>query len=887
MKANNKKIGRKVNGLLLGMMTATMLLSGGISIYSLYAMKRLSVKSSEELGRTAAIDAEIALEEQAVNHLTDIAKEKALYIEEKYGEVESYVRGIAAQAEDIYASLEDDSDKYPDREVGLPVADSHKLAAQLLWSNRLAPTSADGIASESEVWEGVPVFTAEVLKLGNLQDMLVQYNANNDMVSSVYLATESGWMIQADYIAYSKYAAESKLPMFYEADTREWYQLALNAKEEEVVYTGVMADIHAGGDCIVCAAPVYYDGRVVAVAGVGSYMKTVKDAVMDTAIGEQGYAFLVNEKGEVIASGKLEGETAPSGEQKTDLRESGNTALAEAAVHMVAGETGYRTLILDEKEVYLAYAPLTGLGWSFVTVMDAAEIVAPARESQMEILERMQLVETDQKESIRRMFLLFGALFVISALFIGIFGSMFSEHITKPIRTLTGEVAKIGDGNLDYRIHIRTGDEIQALGDAFNRMAEQIQQYISNLAAVTAEKERIRTEIEVAARLQADMLPEADSAFEERSEFSLAAFMNPAKGVGGDFYDFFLLDEEHLVLIMADVSGKGVPAALFMVVARTLIHSILLSGLPFEQAAGEINVSLCRNNNNGMFVTAWLGILAISTGELEFINAGHCRPLVLHEDGTAEYVSGRSGFVFAGMEDSAYRSIKLQLQPGDTLFLYTDGVTEATAADGELYGEERLKTVAKSVAEKSPGTLTEWVWQDIEAFQAEAEQFDDVTMLAITYNGEEYRRKSGKPDIAFLPEYREFLEITLNKHKIVGMPAKALILALDEIYSNICYYSEAGQVSMEIKIDEVNRCVILIFEDDGIPYDPLQKADPKVDVALTERQEGGLGIYLVKQLMDGIGYYYIGGKNRLVLVKEVIKKPSPPTDDIPAVPRGV
>lgn len=844
-----KKIGQKVNRLLLLMTTATMLLSGGVGFYSLYSMKNLSSESSRELGQTAAEDAEKALEQMAAEHLTDIAVEKAAYIEEKYEAVESYVLGIVSLAEKIYAS----PDSFPNRNVELPVPGSTELAAQRLQSAKLIKPSAKE--------------RKELQKLGNIQDMLVQYNANNPMVSSVYLATESGWMIQADYIAFSKYEEGAGEPLPYEAAERQWYQRAVRVSPGEIVYTDVIPDIHEGGDCIVCASPVYHDGEVVAVAGVGSYLETVNNAVLNTVIGEGGYAFLVNEKGQVMVSGRTEGETAAYGDQAVDLRKSSNVALAGAATQMVQGDTGSLELTLNGEEVYLAYAPLPRLGWSFVTVMDSAEVIAPARESQKGILELMEQVEVKQGESIGWMFLIFIYLYVGAALFISGFGAMFSRRITGPIRLLTSEVEKIDGGNLDYRISIRTGDEVETLGNTFNRMAEQIQQYVQNLASVTAEKERIRTEIQVASRLQADMLPEVERAFADRKEFSLSAFMAPAKGVGGDFYDFFLLDEDHLALVMADVSGKGVPAALFMVVSRTMIRSHVMSGGPLAQAVEEINNSLCRNNKNGMFVTAWLGVLTISTGVLEFVNAGHCRPLVLHGDGTGEYHSERSGFVLAGVEESEYQSLKLQLKQGDTILLYTDGVTEATSRLEELYGEDRLLQTVEGSAGRVPKALIQCVWEDVQRFQEGMEQFDDVTILALAYYGKGYREKAGKPDMNDMGEYMLFLEETLAEQDISKKVIVELQLAVDEIYSNICYYSGAKEVSMGIRIMGANRKVMLIFEDDGMPYNPLKKVDPDVNAPMSEREVGGLGIYLVKKRMDRVAYEYIDGKNRLTLVK--------------------
>lgn len=853
MNGKKKKIGQKVNSLLLTIVSITMLMSGGVSIYNLYSMKQISEKSSRQLGETAAEDAKEALKQMAAKHLQDIAVERAAYIEQKFEEVEAYVRGIAAQAETIYAS----SEAYPDREVELPVPDSKELAAQLLVSQRLENPKKEELE--------------ELLKLGNIQDMLVQYNAQNDMVSSTYLATASGWMIQADYIAYSKYGAEQPMP--YEADERQWYQRAMKAADGEVIYTDVIADVHAGGDCIVCASPVYFDGKVVAVAGVGSYLETVNHAVLNTSVGEGGYAILVNEKGQIMVSPKTEGETAATAGQEVDLRKIQNAKLAETAEKMVQGDAGFTVLTLDGREVYLAYAPLPELGWSFVTVLDAGEVTAPAEESQKMILKLTKNARENQNRAIQRMILYFGTLFAAFACFISLFGALFSRWITNPIRTLTKEVEKFDGGSLDYRIHLKTGDEVEELGKAFNGMAAQIQKYIRNLSSVTAERERINTELQLASRLQADMLPDASGAFAKQKEFAIDAAMTPAKGVGGDFYDFFLLDRDHLALVMADVSGKGIPAALFMVVARTFIRSNITAGIPLAQAVAEINENLCENNKNDMFVTAWLGVLTISTGMLEFVNAGHCRPLLVHENGTCEYEDSRGGFVLAGIEGSVYRQSSRKLLPGDTVFLYTDGVTEATSVQGELYGEERLENAVSGQTNLTPKLLISQIWDNVDQFQKGAEQFDDITMLAITYYGRDSKKKSGKPELVYLPEYAEFLEETLREWQVSGKTIVEFQIALDEIFSNICRYSGAKEVELEIWVGDAKenpdkKEVTLLFRDDGVPYDPLKREQPDMKQPLSERKEGGLGIYLVRQQMDRMEYKYEDGKNCLTICKE-------------------
>ena len=866
MKKEKKSIRRKTTVLLLITALLALASAGAVSIYSLYSMKHISVDSSRQLGQTAAENAEKALEKLAAENLQSMAVERAAYIEEKFATVEAYALGIAALAGDIYEYPE----KYPDREVALPLPDSTELAAQLLWSEKLTGQE-----------RGLPSATKELRKLGNIQDLLVQYNAQNDMVSSTYIATESGWMIQADYIAYSKYEENEPqpvLPMSYEAAGRQWYRWAKDSIPGQIIYTDVIKDIHEGGNCIVCATPVYYNGEVVAVAGVGSYLETVNNAVLNTTIGQEGYAFLVNEKGQVMVSGKEQGEIAACAEQEKDLRKSSNDVLSDVAVKMVAGHTGSLKLILDGREVYLAYAPLHRLGWSFVTVIDVAEVIAPAEESQNMILALTEDVAIKQNTAIKKMLISFVTVMLVVMLFICCGGTLFSRKLTAPIRKLTEEVGRLDGGNLDRQIQIATGDEVEELGNAFNKMTAQIKSYVENLASVTAEKERIRTEIQVASRLQADMLPKADEIFPNRTDFTLSAFMMPAIGVGGDFYDFFLLDEDRLALVMADVSGKGVPAALFMVVSRILIKSRLLSaGRDWSKVqysenflscvVEEINDILCTNNKNGMFVTAWIGVLTLSTGELVFVNAGHCHPLICHKNGICEYNDSFGGLILAGMEGSTYKQCRIRLRQGDTLMLYTDGVTEATNLQKKLYGEAKLKLVAEKLGRTgiTPEKLIEAVWKDVDDFQKGGEQFDDITLLAVTYHGQGYVEKTGKPDIKNIWEFADFVEKELNKKGVSMKTIVKILMAVDEIFSNICYYSGATEVTVGIKIDE--QIITLFFEDNGTPYNPMEKPDPDVEELLHQQKEGGLGIYLVKKRMDEIKYEYIGGRNRLTISK--------------------
>lgn len=298
-------------------------------------------------------------------------------------------------------------------------------------------------------------------------------------------------------------------------------------------------------------------------------------------------------------------------------------------------------------------------------------------------------------------------------------------------RIATGEKGE--EKSAISQLNIHTGDEIQALSEAIKTMEVEINEYIQDLTTVTAEKERIGAELNVATQIQADMLPRIFPAFPEREEFDVYATMNPAKEVGGDFYDFFLVDDDHLAVVIADVSGKGVPAALFMVIAKTLIKNHTQNQEEPGAVFTQTNEQLCEGNDAGLFVTAWMGVLEISTGKFVYVNAGHNPPLLKRAGGQFEWLKSRPGFVLAGMEGVRYRENTLQLEPGDRLYLYTDGVTEATNSHEELFGDERLQNALNEYMDLPVEQFLPKIKECIDAFVGDADQFDDITMLALDY----------------------------------------------------------------------------------------------------------------------------------------------------------
>ena len=282
---------------------------------------------------------------------------------------------------------------------------------------------------------------------------------------------------------------------------------------------------------------------------------------------------------------------------------------------------------------------------------------------------------------------------------------------------------------------IHTGDEIQTLSDSLLCMSDDIKSYMLNLLKETKEKEKIQSELSVATQIQADMLPSIFPPYPERKEIDIYATMTPAKEVGGDFYDFFLIDENHLGLVIADVSGKGVPAALFMVIAKTLIKNCAGSSLSPKEILEKVNKQLCENNESEMFVTVWMGIMELSSGRVVAANAGHEYPVVKNAQGQFELIKDKHGFVLAAMDMAKYTEYEFTLGRGETLFVYTDGVPEATNAQNELFGTDRMLKALNQEPDETPEKILSNVRAGVDEFVGEAPQFDDLTMLCVKYYG--------------------------------------------------------------------------------------------------------------------------------------------------------
>ena len=388
-----------------------------------------------------------------------------------------------------------------------------------------------------------------------------------------------------------------------------------------------------------------------------------------------------------------------------------------------------------------------------------------------------------------------------------------------------------------------------------------------SLEADRVEKEqRIVSELGVATGIQYSVLPHE---LQDDNKDNVFGLMDSAKEVGGDLYDYFYIDEVHLALVIADVSGKGIPAALFMMKTEALIKSLTIS---FKSDTASImkriNIALCSNNDESIFVTCWLGIVNLASGELKYTNAGHNKVIIMHE-GKPEYATDKPGVVLGAFEGTAYVENTVRLSQNDKIILYTDGVTEAHNLNNELYGEKRLLKFAQINNGLCPKDFVVKLRKDVEQYSNGAPQFDDITILAFKYVNENKIQESRIFD-ADVKELDNLFEYSSSLLRLLEFSNRDIIMintALEEIFVNVSKYAYNGKGTVEITLSKFKDHVSFVFKDSGKPFNPLAKADPNITASSEEREIGGLGIFMVKKIMDKVEYEYINGQNVLTLVK--------------------
>jgi serine phosphatase RsbU (regulator of sigma subunit)/anti-sigma regulatory factor (Ser/Thr protein kinase) len=458
---------------------------------------------------------------------------------------------------------------------------------------------------------------------------------------------------------------------------------------------------------------------------------------------------------------------------------------------------------------------------------------------------------------------------VFAVLFLSV-SRMLRKRVTDAVHLIGGALHRIAGGDLAGRADGRTSLEFAELSDNINATVDALR------AAAEERVRRIGAELELAKTIQTSSLPNEPP---ENPVFRLSASMTPAREVGGDFYDHFRLDETRIAFLVADVSGKGITAALYMMTAKTLIKDTLLALRDPAEALTKVNTELCGNNPANMFVTAWVGVLDVETGTVAFANAGHNPPVRLVRKGKTtdpDFIASRSGPMLAFMDGIAYRQREISLVPGDTLFLYTDGVTEALDPKNELYGEDRLLVTLRAIESPEPESVCTIVRAAVTAFAAGAPQADDITVLAIKYVSRprvfsrsfQATKEGLGLAAAFLDELLSPYSSLVDDAEKYQLLLPSLQIFLDEIGSNIVRYSGASGFVIDVELTDAPDGIRLVFFDDGTPYDPLTHVDPDTTLSADKRQIGGLGILMVKKMATSIAYARVNNRNRLTIFKE-------------------
>jgi sigma-B regulation protein RsbU (phosphoserine phosphatase) len=422
---------------------------------------------------------------------------------------------------------------------------------------------------------------------------------------------------------------------------------------------------------------------------------------------------------------------------------------------------------------------------------------------------------------------------------------------------------------------LRRKDRIELMSEVRARN-EELRESLQMLRRTTSDKHRMESELNVGRDIQMSMIPQKFPPFPDRGEISVWATLVPAREVGGDLYDFFFLDRTHLCVCVGDVSGKGVPSALFMAVTRTLVKSLSKSSLSAATVMTQVNDELAQNNDSCMFVTLFLAYLDVSTGEMTYTNAGHNPPYLRRRDGTCERLDRRHGPVAGAMEGLAYRQDNVKLEAGDVLLLYTDGVTEAQNEAEQLYSEERLATLLAELPYDTTENLVGAVLEDVRDFEDGAQQADDITIVAVEYDGTEgvgieVEEIRVPVSVAGLTQAQARVEQFCEARELSVKVISRLAVALDEVLNNIISYAFPDGPTGEIVVHLEHRDsgLVVTIEDEGVPFNPLTRPTPDTEADLEDRQIGGLGIHLVVKMMDEVHYERQGGRNVLTLKKNL------------------
>lgn len=614
-----------------------------------------------------------------------------------------------------------------------------KKLPNALYEDFLAGTPYVHFAPELEARGVDAALEHEIEIASNIADDLVFLMEEYSDYPAIFIGSESGYTVRLEKPVHEGDLArlcQASQRHSYDSRGRLWY--TLGRENSEPVFTDVYRST-INTPCFSCAMPYYYaNGEIAGVVGLDVNLDNIHRIVAENAASENEISFIIGSGGEILSSTQKEGILSAS-DIDIDLRENRDEpALASAVKRMTAGEEDFIELTFGSKKYYLAFTPIPAVSWSFGTLISEEVAALPAMQARERGDAQIKKSELSLTMKIFAFTLGSAVVFVLLLWLLARGANKVARQFSQPIMELADGVREIASGNLDKKLDIKTGDEIELLADSFNDMTDELKTQMKNLAEVTAERERTATELNVAKNIQRDMLPNVFPPFPERTEFDIFAMMNPAKEVGGDFYDFYFVDENYFVVTVADVSDKGVPAALFMVISKTLLKNFANLADGSDDVSSVLactNDQLCQSNNENMFVTVFFGVLEISTGKFTYVNAGHNPPLVRHrKTGQFEYLrSAKKNPMIGVLEGLSFTQMSITLEAGDTIFIYTDGVTEAMNEARELFGEEALQAALnKQPLDAAPKEIVEKMLAEVRAHAGRADQSDDITMLTLT-----------------------------------------------------------------------------------------------------------------------------------------------------------
>jgi sigma-B regulation protein RsbU (phosphoserine phosphatase) len=698
-----RRIKSKVLTIILGASLGALLLLSVTGIVGIVYLRTISLEQGQKIGEFAAQDSQKAMKEQVWRWLIDLTRDRAALTDEKLRAIQNQTEALAETASRIYTYK---SSRYQPKRISYLEEGEIRVDPFLM--------TAQGVSLGS--------IRDEVFLAVNVEDVLRQILVVDSGVTASYIGGESGYFIVLD-----KQVSPSTGTVM-DPRTRSWYT---GAKEKDGIYwTDLFMDTSGRGAGISCAKPFYDrsgDRWVFAgVAASGALLADNVNRIIDsTRISETSYAFLLDEKGMVIRDSRgEEPKTGAGGILMENYLNSAEASLRELAERMMTGEPGIMEVQIEGREMYAAYYPLSVTSWSLAVVAPVEEITLPAQYIEQDILSLTQEATGRMDRNIGIILLAAVLIILFAAGITVIIALRLSESLAAPIVALSKGARIISAGDLNHRLTVQGTSEIVLLAETINQM-------VANIQYVSGEKERIDVELNIAAHIQTSMLPSVFPPFPARTEFDIYAEMHPAKEVGGDFYDFFFIDPNRVMTLIADVAGKGVPAALFMVIAKTLLKNQGQMENPLNEVFSLVNNQLCENNEANMFVTVFACVLDLRDGRLSYANAGHNRPLISRSGGDYEFLELRRGLPLGVQEDFPYQSSEITLSPGDRLYLYTDGVNEAENAQGEQFGNQRLLDTANRYRDLPIREFDRAFRAGLSAFVNGAEQSDDITTLVL------------------------------------------------------------------------------------------------------------------------------------------------------------